>query len=518
MSIRFTSGGGLLRTANLPPWNAMTICGWASRNTDKGTYTAVSAFSDSTGSMSNGGMYIFGADGDTLGGYTPNNGETAFSPAKTPANDVPFFWAMVISGTGAGAWTLYYREELDGAFTTMTMQGAASSWTPAALWAGENPFGEWLNGSVEHVKCWDAALNSTELGDEFDSDVPVRTSGLNFYWPCSDTTDTNDQSGNGRNPTISGSITNGATLFPFGGGSATLTCDAGSFTLTGGDVSMQEGSAQTGGLVVGSSTSFVGEGYVGAGEASSGSPYTLTCDAGAFTLTGGTVGLKQGYVLPIGAGSFTLTGSDALRDLSMSLAAGSFTLTGQDITLTPSGTPAVLTADAGSFTLTGGAVGLKQGYVLPIAAGSFTLSGQTVGLRAARTLTAAAGSFALTGGAVGLRADRRLAALAGSFTLTGPDVTLTYTPAGANPVMTCDAGSFSLSGQVVSLAAARRLALAAGSFSLSGQAVTLTRSAARLAAEAGSYVIAGGELTFDYSGELPGGGPLVIRARRRRRR
>ena len=65
----------------------------------------------------------------------------------------------------------------------------------------------------------DAALNSTELDAEFASATPVRTSGLNFYWPCTDTSNTNDSSGNGRNPTISGTIVNGATLFS-GGGSA----------------------------------------------------------------------------------------------------------------------------------------------------------------------------------------------------------------------------------------------------------------------------------------------------------
>jgi len=330
---------------------------------------------------------------------------------------------------------------------------------------------------------------------------------------------------------------NGAT----GGSPYTLTCDAGSFTLTGGDVTFSENAASTGGLVVGSATSFVGEGWVGAGEAPpAGSPYTLTCDAGAFTLTGTAVGLKQGYVLPIAAGSFTLTGSDAVRDLSLSLAAGSFTLPGQAITLTPSGTDPVLTADAGTFTLTGGAVGLRQGYVLPIAAGSFTLSGTAVGLRAARTLALTAGSFSLTGTAVGLAAQRRLAASAGSFTLTGSDVTLT--PSGAAPVLTVDAGAFSLTGQAIGLRAARTLALSAGSFAISGQAATLAAArtfplaagafslsgqdvtltydpAAILICDAGSFVVGGQIVDLRYSGLAAGNsGEFIVLARRRGRR
>jgi hypothetical protein len=281
-----------------------------------------------------------------------------------------------------------------------------------------------------------------------------------------------------------------------------LTCDAGSFTLTGSNVGLAEGSAQTGGLVVGSSTSFVGEGWIGAGEAPpSGSPYTLTIEAGSFALTGGAVTLRQGYVLPISAGSFTLTGSDAARDLSMALAAGSFTLTGQDVTLTPSGTDPVLTADAGSFTLTGGTVGLAQGYVLPLDAGSFTLSGTAVGLRAARTLSLAAGSFSLSGTAVGLAAQRRLALAAGSFTLTGSDVTLT--PSGSPATLTADAGTFTLTGGDVGLRAARTLALAAGSFALSGQAVTL-QAARQLALDSGAFTLAGSDITLtpDVSARL----------------
>lgn len=300
--------------------------------------------------------------------------------------------------------------------------------------------------------------------------------------------------------------TGGSTTMPCDAGSFTLTggdltfrrfkltCDAGSFTLTGSNVGLAEGSAQTGGFVVGSSTSFVGEAYVGAGETPpAGSPYTLPIESGSFALTGGTVGLKQGYVLPIAAGSFTLTGSDAARDIVLSMGAGSFTLTGGALTLTPSGTDPVLTCDAGAFTLTGGTVGLKQGYALPLAAGSFALTGGALGLRAARTLPLAAGSFSLTGTALGLKQGYVLPVGAGSFTLTGSDVTLT--PSGAPATLTADAGTFTLTGGAVGLRAARTLSLSAGSFALSGQAVTL-QTAHRLALDAGAFTLTGSDLTL----------------------
>ena len=406
-------------------------------------------------------------------------GTSVTTGALTIASGDVLYVGFILSDGSPGGVTSVTSSGGGGALSSLAESGVVQSYLRLHIWRSTSP----TAGSVTITAT--PAASTTEMAV-----IAVSVAGVDSGTPNGSVVFAN---GNGTADGTSGTVSSGtdALVLDFVG----RFLD-GTFSMTAGGGQTILDQANYSGILSGGSSTKAGaasvtttwsrntmgtvsnwEWVIGAlsiNGATGGSPYTLTCDAGVFTLTGGTVGLKQGYVLPIGAGSFTLTGSDALRDLSMSLAAGSFTLTGQDITLTPSGTPAVLTA--------------------------------------------AAGSFALTGGAVGLRADRRLAALAGSFTLTGPDVTLTYTPAGANPVMTCDAGSFSLSGQVVSLAAARRLALAAGSFSLSGQAVTLTRSAARLAAEAGSYVIAGGERTVDYSGGLPGGGPLVIRARRRRRR
>lgn len=508
MSIRFTTSGGLQRTASLPPWNGMTLCGWSSRNADQNTYSAVAAFSDATGSMSNGGMYIFGADGDTLGGYTPNNGETAFSGPKTPANDVPFFWAMVVSGTGASAWTLYYREELDGAFTTLSMQGAASSWTPAAIWAGHNPFGEWLDGSVEHVKCWDAALNSTELDAEFNSATPVRTTSLNFYWPCSNTSDTNDASGNGRNPTISGSITNGAALFPFGG-AVTLTCDAAAFVLTAQAVTFSEAAQDTGGLVVGSGTSYIGEGFVGAGEAPAGDP-VLVADPATYSISAQAVGFPRGRKLAVDPAAYVWTASSATIDYGLTASPAAYVLSAQDVTLTYGGTDPVLVIDPATYTLTAQAVGLRAGRRMAVDPASYALTGQAVTLRRALRQAFDPAAYALTAQAVGLRAGRNMVAAAASFTVTGQPVTLrtarrmavdsaayaidaqnvTFAFNGADPTVTIDAAAYAVTGQAVTFRLTRVMGAAAASYAVTGQNVTFTQAAAgRLTVDPAAYAV-----------------------------
>lgn len=513
-SVTSSGGGGALSSIadSTVVQSFLRLHVWRSTSPTAGTVTITATPAASTGEIAVIAVSVAGVDSGTP------NGTMVFADGNGTADAAS---GTVSSGTDAIVLDWHGRF-LDGTFG-MTAGGAQTILDQANY-----------NNILSGGSSWEAGAASVTTDWSRNSQGTIS----NYQWVIG-ALSINGATGGTSMPCDAGSFT-------LTGGDITfrrfkLTCDAGSFTLTGSNVGLAEGSAQTGGLVVGSSTSFVGEGWIGAGEAPpAGSPYTLTCDAGTFTLTGTAVGLKQGYVLPIAAGSFTLTGSDAARDLSMSLVAGSFTLTGQDITLTPSGTDPVLTADAGTFTLTGGTVGLAQGYALPLDAGTFTLSGTAVGLRAARTLSLAAGSFSLTGTAVGLAAQRRLALAAGSFTLTGSDVTLT--PSGAAPVLTVDAGAFSLTGQAIGLRAARTLALSAGSFAISGQAATLAAArtfplaagafslsgqdvtltydpAAILICDAGSFVVGGQIVDLRYSGLAAGNsGEFIVLARRRGRR
>ena len=106
-------------------------------------------------------------------------------------------------------------------------------------------------------------------------------------------------------------------------GAYTLTCDAGAFTLTGQDATF----AVT---------------------------RKLSCDAGAFTLTGQDAALNRGFYLAADAGAFTISGQDAALNRGFILAcdAGAYTLTGVDATLTY--TPA-------SDSVAGGGIGPLEG-------------------------------------------------------------------------------------------------------------------------------------------------------------
>ena len=219
-------------------------------------------------------------------------------------------------------------------------------------------------------------------------------------------------------------------------------------------------------------------------EAGGGTAYTLTANAGSFTLTGQAATLRVGKVLTANAGSFTLTGQAATLRVGKTLtaSAGSFTLTGQAATLSVG---KALIASAGSFTLAGQAATLRAGRNLTSASGSFTLTGQAATLRSERILAADIGSFAIAGQTATLRTGKALTADIGNFTLAGQAAALRV-----DRILTSSAGSFTLSGQAATLSVGKALTASAGSFALSGQAATLSVGKT-LTATAGSFTLSG---------------------------
>lgn len=131
----------------------------------------------------------------------------------------------------------------------------------------------------------------------------------------------------------------------------TLTADAGAFTLTGQDASP---------LV----------------------DRVVTADAAAFTMTGQDASLLVGYAVAADAGAFTASGQDAdfLRGYVLAAEAGAFVLTGQDATLTIPGSY-TLTAEAGSFAITGQDASFLRGYIFTVDPGALVLTGQNASFR-----------------------------------------------------------------------------------------------------------------------------------------
>lgn len=411
------------------------------------------------------------------GAQTPDN-------AATHADGTWGYYAIVVSG---GAWAAYWYDDT-GARTTIRASAWTGASTPNYVAIGDTNtiFGTGAQGQYRYLRMWNAALSDADLEAEFAATSAVRTSDLRGDWPLADSTDDSDSSGNGNTLTLSGTIGTSSEEPPIG----------------------QVETGTSGGLVVGSETSYVGEGFVGSIEAASGS-YTLTAAQGSYSLTGQAAGLRASRILTAAQGSYSLSGQDATLRKSYPLVAaqGSYSLAGQDVGLRVT---RILTAAQGSYALDGQAAGLVYGKTLVAAQGSYSLTGQDAALRlarvvsaaqgnyslngqvanlvVARTLVADQGTYALGGQAANLFAARRLTADQGSYSLTGMAAGLLYS--GGSPTLIAGMGSYALTGQDAGLRRAAVLTAAQGSYALTGQAAALVFGKT-LAAGQGAYTITG---------------------------
>ena len=155
--------------------------------------------------------------------------------------------------------------------------------------------------------------------------------------------------------------------------------------------------------------------------------YTLTADAGSFTVTGTAANLVRGLKVAADAGSYSVTGTAAnlLRGYKLAANTTAYSLTGTDVTFLRG---YKLAGDVGSYAVNGTAATLARSYLFAADAGEYLWTGTDADLRKGRTLAADAGVYAWTGTDASLLSTRTLAVDAGSYAWTGTDAALTYTP------------------------------------------------------------------------------------------
>ena len=146
--------------------------------------------------------------------------------------------------------------------------------------------------------------------------------------------------------------------------------------------------------------------------AAAGGAYTLTADAGSYSLSGQDAALVKSRIVVADAGSYALAGQDAalLKSKLVTGDAGSYALAGQDAAFVRN---RVVTADPGAYTIAG------QDATL-----TYTPVGSTY------TLTCDAGAYTLAGQDATLIRGRVVTADAGAYSISGQDATLTYSQSG----------------------------------------------------------------------------------------
>ena len=310
-----------------------------------------------------------------------------------------------------------------------------------------------------------------------------------------------------------------------GGQTLTLACNAGSYALTGTNVTLTATVRQN---------------------------LTLACEAGSYSLTGtdATLTVQRNYTLVCEAGSYALTGTNAdltvTRHYTLTCGAGSYALTGTNADITSSRTlvcdsasggayPDILvsgagTSDAnGTYSYAGDSygkpyyengsnlivwvdfLGYKQWTISVDGTGVYEstedvatpdlVTTWTVGVDGTLpvpTVTIAT-TYVLTGSDVTLTVQRNytLVCETGSYSLTGSDVSLTVQ---RNYVLSCESGSYALTGTNVDLTVTRHYTLVCdpGSYALTGTDVGLGNTKSyTLVCEAGSYSLTGTDVSLE---------------------
>lgn len=193
MAVRLSGSQNLNRTAALPAQTAFTCFAFGQFASLTGDIFAL----ESSGGAAGVNFYISaGAD------FRIWNG-TGQASGFTPALNTPYALAFVGS---ASATTIYWRALTAPTLSTYTT-GQASGFTAAQLTYGDEVGGFKLNGRMWGARCWGRVLTPAEILAESFSLTPVSRQSLNFAWMLRNAQDLTDISGNGRPPTVVGTLT-----------------------------------------------------------------------------------------------------------------------------------------------------------------------------------------------------------------------------------------------------------------------------------------------------------------------
>lgn len=317
MAVRFDSAADrLLRTADLLNYNAAyTWMFWLYMVVDQNAITVPAALFRDTGNVDD---VRTSADGTTIGIRARAGGVGGQVAGSALSTGTWYHVAMVRES--ATSLKLYLNGVLDAEATqdvsarnpiTRMELGAESA-------SDSNPF----NGRVAYIKTWDTNLSLAEIAVERWTIAPRRLANLRGFWPTfpGATERLRDYSGNGRNWTESGTLTDEDPPPVSWGAPSLAVISQASVVVSGAAALSGAGALQTSALVVvrgQAALSGVGD-LAGVG---------LVIVAAAASLSGaGGLSALASLVIPGAAG---LSGAGALTVSGRVIVRGAAVLTGQ---------------------------------------------------------------------------------------------------------------------------------------------------------------------------------------------
>jgi len=210
MSVRTNASGDYLqRIATLPVVTNFTICGWARAKAINNAWQYIAGLEDDTSSAGHWCLLGWRVTSKLLHIAADVGGAGLYTNfTRQPTVDEWFFFALTRAGNAADTdYKGYISRATDTDFEIIAIGSAMSGFTTANLQFMNNSFGEWTDGNIAHLRVWDAVLSEAELLSERNSATVVRTANIHLIYRLATATDTNDISGNAKNPTIGGSLT-----------------------------------------------------------------------------------------------------------------------------------------------------------------------------------------------------------------------------------------------------------------------------------------------------------------------
>ena len=198
-AVRFdASGDELLRTTNLPPIGGFTMMGWFKVVGDGHAYSSFLGLGTPTSSNA---YVLMMCCGNGWRQFMVWTGASSASGANLALNTW-YHMALTVAGPGPGQVKAYLNGTL-----AFTLDGNPAV-TSSRFSIGNDAHAEWLDGSAAAVKIYDAVLTPAEIATEMGVATPVRTAGLNAWYPlASAATAMNDAGPNGRTLSVAGALT-----------------------------------------------------------------------------------------------------------------------------------------------------------------------------------------------------------------------------------------------------------------------------------------------------------------------
>lgn len=198
------SGEYLRRTANLPSDSAWTGMCWMYLNSIRSSvYQYLIELANATSSASSYQVIGFNSSGS----FEIHQGVSSQTFGSAPSAGAWYHVYLRNNGTTLSGG---FRAVGASAYTTASIS-SASAFTEAALYFGNDSWDEYMDARLAAIKVWDAHLSDAEIELEFMRLTPARTANLNIWTPgiLTGTDRVKDYSGNGRDWTAGGTLTDG---------------------------------------------------------------------------------------------------------------------------------------------------------------------------------------------------------------------------------------------------------------------------------------------------------------------